>query len=50
MRTKAIVTGRSLRLRQACRVPFWITMSPAVSGVQSPSSSSRTISPWSTMP
>lgn len=50
MRTNATVTGSPLRLRQACRVPFWITMSPAESRVQFPSSSSRTISPPSTMP
>lgn len=50
MRTNATVAGCPLRLRQACRVPFWITMSPAESGVQFPSSSSRTISPPSTMP
>lgn len=50
IRTNAMVTGRPLRLRQAWRVPFWITMSPDASGVHRPSSSSRTISPCSTMP
>ena len=50
MRTKAMVAGWSPRLRHACLVPFWITMSPADSGVHLPSSSSRTISPCSTRP
>jgi hypothetical protein len=40
-----MVAGESLRFRQACRVVFWITVSPATSRTGAPSSRSSQISP-----